>query len=387
MTGVRGVLVDIDLTQRLDQALRERDLAEARAGELMLAGQRFIASADAAKRKVIRDLHDGAQQRLVNTVIELQLGLSRWEEGSEQVRDHVAAALTEAQASLNELRELAAGIHPSILINRGLGAAIVELVHRVPVHVDLHCDTDQRLPETVEASAYFFVCEALANAVKHARASHITVRIQPGRDVLVIDVIDDGIGGVALDSGSGTGLSGLAARVTALGGLLVIHSPAGVGTNVHAELPLVLDEKHPRPRPHIRPDGSTSPSHAGTGQPEDAPPVRVLRAGQGPVVEGGVISGTILGGFNTPCIIGELHRVPMPAGLHQVSGAHPTGVRELVHVHHGTVRVGPVTGPVELGSGDFADYAADVPHLYEVVRENALATVLMLRFGGQGPLP
>lgn len=386
----RGMVVaftDVDERRRLERALRDRDIAQARAAELAAAGQRIIAAADAARRQVTRDLHDGAQQRFVNAVIKLQLGRSRLDEEPSKARDFVDAALAEAQAGLGELRELATGIHPSILTNRGLRPAVEELVVRSPLHIDLHCDITQRLPEPVEVSAYFFVSEALANAVKHADASQVTVSLVPEPDVVVVDVTDDGVGGVTLDPGSGTGLGGLADRVTALGGLLVVTSPPGEGTTLHAEIPLIADQAHPEPRRHLRPEEPNADGADTAGPPDDVPPLRVLRSGEGPVIEGGAISGTILGRFDTPCVFGELHAVPLPPGLRQVSGAHPGGVRELVHVHRGMVRIGPVTGPVELHPGDFADYAADVPHLYEVVGDDALMTVLMLRFGEQGPLP
>jgi two-component sensor histidine kinase len=377
----------LDQRRRLERAMRDRDIAEARAAALGAAGQRIIAAADAARRQVTRDLHDGAQQRFVNAVIKLQLGRSRLDDDPSKARDLIDTALAEAQAGLGELREFAAGIHPSILTNRGLRTAVEELVRRVPLNIDLHCDITQRLPEPVEVSAYFFVSEALANAVKHADASHVTVSLVPTSNAVVIDVTDDGVGGVTLDSASGTGLGGLADRVAALGGLLLVTSPPGEGTTLHAEIPLVADQAHIQPRRHLRGHGPNADRADAAGQPDDAPPLRVVRSGQGPVIEGGAIAGTILGRFDTPCVFGELHAVPLPPGLRQVSGAHASRVRELVHVHRGTVRIGPVSGPVELESGDFADYAADVPHLYEVVGDGALLTVLMLRFGEQGPLP
>ncbi len=398
MPDGRGAVVAFtDITERLEaeqvlhereRALRERDSAEARAAELSAVGQRVIAAADAARRQVTRDLHDGAQQRFVNAVIKLQLGRSSWEDDPSKAQDLVDAALGEAQAGLEELRELVAGIHPSILTNRGLRAAVEELVRRTPLQVDLRCDISGRLPEPIEVSVYFFVSEALANAVKHADASKVTVSLVSEPDAVVIDVADDGIGGVTLDSASGTGLGGLADRVTAFGGLLVITSPPGEGTALRAEIPPIADQTHPRPRRHTRLGSPDTRGAETTARPHDAGHLRVIRSGEGPVIEGGAISGTILGRFDTPSVVGELHAVPLPPGLRQVSGAHPSGVRELVHIHRGTVRVGPAVGPVELRPGDCADYAADVPHLYEVVGNGAaLMTVLMLRFGEPGPLP
>ncbi|GAA1975001.1 hypothetical protein GCM10009798_40310 [Nocardioides panacihumi] len=375
--------MDVD-EQQLAVALRDRDSAEARAVEMGRAGRQFIASADAATRKMTRDLHDGAQQRFVNCVIKLQLGLSSMDgDDPAAAREHIEGALSEAREGLAELRELAAGIHPALLVNRGLTSALEELARRVTIPVRLDCDVEGRLAGIVESSAYFFVSEAITNAVKHARASGIGVHVAARDSVLVIDIVDDGIGGVTLNAPSGSGLGGLAARVTALGGLLVVTSPPGEGTALHAELPLVVDEDHPRARPHVRPPSTSAPMDATV--PSAA--VRIQRAGEGPVIEGGSISGTILARFETASLAGELHSVPMPSGLHQVSGAHPVGVRELAHVHRGVVRVGPVTAPVELHPGDFAEYAADVPHVYEVVENDAQLTILMLRVGGEGPLP
>jgi PAS domain S-box-containing protein len=242
----RGMVVafaDVDERRQLARALRERDIAEARAAEFRAAGQRIITAADAARRQVTRDLHDGAQQRFVNALINLQLGLSAWDQDSSKAREFVDAALVEAQAGLNELRDLATGIHPSMLVNRGLRSAVEELVRRVPVPVDLQSDVVQRLPEAVEVSAYFFVSEALANAVKHAHASQVAVSLLHGPDAVMIDVADDGIGGVTLDSASGTGLGGLADRIAALSGVFVVTSPPGEGTTLHAEIPLIA---HPR---------------------------------------------------------------------------------------------------------------------------------------------
>lgn len=374
----------MDAEQQIAEALRDRDVAQARTAEMVRASRQFIATADAAAKRLTRDLHDGAQQRFVNAVIKLQLAQASWDEtGNSEARNHLDGALAETRAGLADLRDLAAGIHPSILVNRGLAAALEDLTQRVPVPTRLECDLAARLPEIVEASAYFFISEAITNVVKHARASEVVVAVSTRENLLVVDVVDDGIGGVTLDTPSGSGIGGMGARVTALGGLLVVGSPAGAGTRLHAELPLVADEFHVPHRPHSRP-ASSYPAAVATAPVAG---VRVQRAGEGPVIEGGAITGRILARFGTHDLVGELHSVPMPGGLRQVSGGHPAGVRELAHVHHGVVRVGPATAPVELRPGDFAEYDADVPHVYEVVDEDAQLTILMLREGGEGPLP
>ncbi len=200
--------------------------------ELVASRARIIAAADAARERLARDLHDGTQQRLVTTVVDLQLADQQFDRDAPAARELLQAALTEAGEALTELRELAHGVHPTILTNRGLGAAAAALAARSPLPVDVAVD-EERYPPHVEAAAYFFIAEALTNAVKHAHATHVELNLQRRDGRLVIDVRDDGIGGA--DS-TGSGIRGLRDRIEALGGRMHLASPAGHGTHLHATI-------------------------------------------------------------------------------------------------------------------------------------------------------
>jgi signal transduction histidine kinase len=201
------------------------------------AQARIIAAADSERRRIERDLHDGAQQRLV--ALSLKLGMARKRLGEDA--DDVALRLVdeaqeESRAALAELRDLARGIHPSVLTDRGLAAALDELAGRASVPTEVVDAPDARLDPAVESTAYFVVAECLANVSKYAQASQATVRVRCEVGRLVVEVIDDGVGGA--DTGRGSGLRGLADRVGALSGRLDVASPAGQGTRVRAEIPL-----------------------------------------------------------------------------------------------------------------------------------------------------
>jgi len=216
----------------------ERLRAEVRAQleEVRASRLRIVEAGDAARRRVERDLHDGAQQRLVG----LSLGLRMLEdrcEGVPGVAEDVEALQTELRAALQELRELARGLHPQILTEEGLGAAVESLADRSTVPVRVTIDRVERLPAPVEATAYFVVAEALTNVSKYAGASSAAVAIARANGSLVVDVSDDGAGGATI--GGGSGLLGLEDRVAALGGTIAIESPAGEGTRLHAEIPCV----------------------------------------------------------------------------------------------------------------------------------------------------
>ena len=197
---------------------------------------RIVSAGDAERRRIERDLHDGAQQRLVALALELRsaqrtLGAT----ADPEIERLLASAVDELQVAVDELRELARGVHPAILTEEGLGAALESLVLRAPLPVTLVEAPERRLSTEVEATAYFVACEALANVVKHAEASRATVSARQDGRRLVVEVADDGHGGARLNGGSG--LRGLADRVEALGGRLAIESPAPGGTRVVAEIP------------------------------------------------------------------------------------------------------------------------------------------------------
>jgi signal transduction histidine kinase len=202
--------------------------------ELAASRARIVAAADAERRRVIRDLHDGAQQRLVHTVVTLTQAQRAAQNEQEDAPALLSEALDHAQRATDELRELAHGILPAILIHGGLDAGVDALASRMPVPVANRVSVG-RLPAAVEATAYFVVAEALTNVAKHAYARHATVTARVQDDTVRIQVRDDGIGGARAD---GSGLLGLADRLAALDGELRIESPADGGTLVAADIRL-----------------------------------------------------------------------------------------------------------------------------------------------------
>ena len=216
----------------------------AKVTQLQDARSRIIAAADAERRRIERDLHDGAQQRLVALSLNLRMAEARASKGDPEAAGLIRQAGEEASLALTELRDLARGIHPAILTNRGLAAALDDVASRSPVPVEIRALPDERLPEAVEAAAYFVASECLANVAKHARATRATVEVlRDGARVRVV-IEDDGVGGASL--GSGSGLQGLEDRVGALDGQLEVHSPPGGGTRVTATLALAprgLDDR------------------------------------------------------------------------------------------------------------------------------------------------
>jgi signal transduction histidine kinase len=211
-------------------------LANVDAREQLAASRaRIVEAADAARRRIERDLHDGAQQRLVSLALSLRLLESSLEPDSAASRE-LAVARAELDAALEELRELARGIHPSILTDRGLEAALAAVAGRSTVPVELALDSCGKLPLSVQTTAYFVVAEALTNASKHAHSDRIGVRVAVGAGHAMVEVRDDGSGGARPARGSG--LRGLADRVSALGGTLEIDSPVGAGTTIRARIPV-----------------------------------------------------------------------------------------------------------------------------------------------------
>jgi signal transduction histidine kinase len=201
------------------------------------ARSRIIEAADAERRRIERDLHDGAQQRLVALALTLRMAEKRAAEGDAEAAELVRQAGDEAGLALKELRDLARGIHPAILTNRGLPAALDDLAARASVPVEVVEAPRERLPGQIEAAAYFVVSECLANIGKHSGATSGTVSVTPQDGHLIVTVSDDGAGGAAL--GGGSGLQGLEDRVGALDGELAVDSQPGQGTRVRASIPLV----------------------------------------------------------------------------------------------------------------------------------------------------
>ena len=212
----------VELHERVD------DLRDSRA--------RILAAADDERRRIERDLHDGAQQRLVSLTLTLGLAEGRFESDPDTARKLVHEAREEAQRAVQELRELARGIHPALLSERGLGPALDALAARAPVPVEVSGVPDERLPAAVEAALYYTTAEALTNIAKYARAHRATVTVETEPGFVTLSVSDDGAGGA--DPVVGSGLRGLRDRVEALDGRLDVVSPPAQGTTVIAVIPL-----------------------------------------------------------------------------------------------------------------------------------------------------
>jgi signal transduction histidine kinase len=217
---------------------RRARLAE-RVEELTESRSRVLAAALAERRRIERDLHDGAQQRLITLAMELGMAREKMATDPVAARKLVEKAHGEAKRAMAEIRDLVQGVHPALLSDRGLDAAISALADRCPVPVGVNVDLDGRPPEAAETTAYFVVAEALANVAKHSGASEAQVTVRRDRksdDRLIVEVVDDGKGGANPEVG--TGLAGLRGRLAVLDGQLFVESPAGGPTRVRAELPL-----------------------------------------------------------------------------------------------------------------------------------------------------
>jgi signal transduction histidine kinase len=226
--------VDVTVARWL-LAPRRADVLDEQVKNLETSRAAAVDSAEAERRRIERDLHDGAQQRLVALAMGLGTARERLDEDPEAGRQLVADAHEEAKAALKEIRDLVRGIHPVILEDRGLDAALSAVVARSPVPVTLSVDVAERPPPAVESTAYFVVSEALTNVARHAEATRAAVTIARAGDRLVVEVRDDGKGGAVL--GPGTGLTGLHDRITALGGSMHVVSPEGGPTTLLAEIP------------------------------------------------------------------------------------------------------------------------------------------------------
>jgi PAS domain S-box-containing protein len=231
-----GAIVDVTDRRAAEESLREREIESAREDALRASRARIVQAADAARRKIERDLHDGAQQRLVSLALEVRLARSQVEKDPAKAAPFLERFGSELLEASAELRELARGIHPAVLTERGLAPAIAALAARAPVPVEVLDVPADRVAQAAETAAYFTVAEALTNVAKYAEASYATVRVACEDGELVVEVRDDGVGGA--DPGAGSGLSGLADRVAACDGALSVDSPPGAGTLVRAVLPL-----------------------------------------------------------------------------------------------------------------------------------------------------
>jgi signal transduction histidine kinase len=217
----------------LDNARLHVEL-RARLEELRASRARIIDAGQRERQRLERNLHDGAQQRLIALSLELSVLEDRLEQDPE-ARERLRLARREIATSLDELRDVARGIHPAVVSGHGLEIALEQLAARAPVPIRLVVELEGRLPERLEVAAFYLVSESLANIGKHASATTATVEVGRSNGVVVVEVVDDGIGGA--DTELGSGLRGLADRVEALEGRLRIWSPSGVGTRLRAEIP------------------------------------------------------------------------------------------------------------------------------------------------------
>ena len=208
---------------------------EAQLDQVRASRARIVEAGDTARRRLERDLHDGAQQRLVTLSLALAMARDLATGADPELESLLDSASKEAREALVELRELARGIHPAVLTETGLNGALQALIERSPIAITLTAVPAERLPASIEATAYFVVCEALANVAKHAAANTTTITVTRSARMLTVQVDDDGTGGARPDRGSG--LHGLGDRVASIGGSLRINSPPGQGTRVHAEIP------------------------------------------------------------------------------------------------------------------------------------------------------
>jgi PAS domain S-box-containing protein len=225
-----GTCQDISERKRYEQALQD-SLAEVRASRA-----RIVEAGDLERRRVERDLHDGAQQRLVTLAMSLRIARARLGADDDSEASAILEEIrAELQVALAELRDLARGIHPAVLTEQGLRDALESLVLRSPVPAQILCCPSDRLGPAIETGIYYLVAEALTNAIKHAHASAVLISVCERAGIVEVELRDDGRGGAAIDSG--TGLRGLADRVASLDGHLTVVSPPGGGTCVRAEIP------------------------------------------------------------------------------------------------------------------------------------------------------
>jgi signal transduction histidine kinase len=248
--------------ERLNAELR------ARLEDLRASRARVVHAADEARRRLERNLHDGAQQRLVALALALRLAKATVKNDPDAAEELIGAAGNEAADALTEVRELARGLHPAVLTDHGLRPALEALAARSPCPVEVAAVPSERLPANVEMAAYFVISEALANVAKYSRASEARVSVTRNDGLAIVEISDDGVGGADINGGSG--LRGLADRVEALNGRLKLESPVGEGTRVIAEIPF--------------PPSLDSTEERGGGVPIDlgAPPASATARGSEP---------------------------------------------------------------------------------------------------------
>ena len=238
-----GIIFDITDRRRFEETARRAEAEAAVARELAESRQRIMRAADDARRRIERDLHDGAQQSLVCALMTLTRGMQRLADDPQDAAGLLEMTHEHLERGLQELRDLAHGIHPSLLATHGLAGALGEVAARAPVPVTVVDELRQRLSGEVEAALYFTAAEAVTNAAKHARPSEVLVHLGRQNGSAYVTVRDDGVGGASLEQGSG--LRGLCDRLATLGGAVRMVSPVGEGTTLVAEVPLRADPSAP----------------------------------------------------------------------------------------------------------------------------------------------
>jgi signal transduction histidine kinase len=231
-----GIIFDITERHRFEEAARHAEAEAAVARELAEARKRIVYAGDEARRRIERDLHDGAQQSFVCALMTLALAQRNLREGGETAAALLQTTHEHLERGLNDLRDLARGVHPSLLATHGIAAAVGALGARIPVPVTVVDDLEDRLAPAVESALYFSAAEAITNAAKHARASEICVHLGRENGCVFVEVTDDGVGGASSDRGSG--LRGLGDRLSTVSGTVEVTSRRGAGTRLIAQIPV-----------------------------------------------------------------------------------------------------------------------------------------------------
>jgi PAS domain S-box-containing protein len=241
--GWGAVITFRDITERLrlDDAARREAVGRAHAEDLRSSRRRIAEASDAARKRIERDIHDGAQQQLIAVSLRLEEARAAARDGPPSVIAAIDDARRELRIALEELRELARGIHPAVLTTRGLAPALRAMARRSAIPIDLELDLERRPPPAIEACTYFVIGEALANVQRHAKASHIAVRVEEQAGSVSFSIVDDGVGGASF--GAGSGLTGARDRIEAVGGTLVVSSPPEGPTVVSGTVPLTLSSR------------------------------------------------------------------------------------------------------------------------------------------------
>jgi signal transduction histidine kinase len=239
--GTAMTFHDLTASVQAEDERRRHEIARARLVEVSASRARIAAAADETRKRIERDLHDGIQQSLVSLGLGLRTVLATVPPQLSELEGELSQILERLTSALDQVREIAHGIHPAILSEGGLEPALRVLARRSGVPVDLELRAGQRLPQPIEVAAYYVVSEALTNVAKYAQASVVTVELEARDAILQLAIHDDGVGGA--DATQGSGLVGLSDRIEAVGGTLTVSSQPGYGTHIRAEIPLSTEQE------------------------------------------------------------------------------------------------------------------------------------------------